>query len=165
MLVLAFNSCGPSFFYWVKIQLCKIKAEVAERSGAWSSESLVVFSSADKGVRLENSRELQVSGKMYDIVKTQTTNGTKFYYTTHDSDEDILVAKLARSEKKAGHDTSMPLKAQKLYDAVFFAGNADNDFNSYPSIAINDDMIVNASHFYPPDFKEIFSPPPNGSFS
>jgi hypothetical protein len=165
VLLLAFNSCGPSFFYWVKIQLCKIKAEVAEESGAWSAQSLVVFSSADKGVRFENSRELQVSGKMYDIVKTEIRNGVKFYYTTHDSDEDTFIAKLARSEKKSGRQASMPVKAEKLYDAVFFASDDDHIFNSFPSVQISNDAVPNDPHFYPLNFKEIFSPPPNGFFS
>ncbi len=165
MLVLAFNSCGPSFFYWVKIQLCKIKAEVAEATEDCSPKSLVVFSSADKNVRFENSRELRVSGKMYDIVKTEIRNGVKIYCTTHDSDEDVFVAKLARSEKKAGHQTPAPVKAEKLYDAVFFAGNDDSLFNSFPSVQISNDAAPNDPHFFPLHFNEIFSPPPNGLFS
>ena len=164
-MLLAFNSCGPSFFYWIKIQLCKIKAEVAEESGAWSDQSLVVFSSADKNVRLENSTELRVSGKMYDIVKTETRNGVKFYYATHDSDEDTFIAKLAKTEKKSGHQASMPVKAEKLYDAVFFAADDDHLFNSFPSVQISNDAAPNDPHFYPLNFKEIFSPPPNGLFS
>ena len=59
----------------------------------------------------------------------------------------------------------MPVKAEKLYDAVFFAGEDDNNFNSRPSVETSEKMAVNALHFYPLDFKEIFSPPPNGSFS
>jgi hypothetical protein len=165
VFVLAFNSCGLPFFYWAKIQVCKIKAEIAERSGAWSSGPLVVFSSADKDVRLENSRELRVSGEMYDIVKTETRNGVKFYYATHDNDEDIDIAKLANSEKKSSHETSLPVKAQTVYDAVFFAIDNSDAFNSYPAVVMRDEVSVNGPNFYPDGFKEIFSPPPNGSFS
>jgi hypothetical protein len=165
VFLLAFNAGGLPFFYWIKIQVCKIKAEIAEHSGTWSAESLVIFSSVDKDVRLENSTEFRVAGKMYDVVKTETRNGVKYYYATRDNDEDDYAAKLANSEKKSSHETSMPEKAQKLYDAVFIAGKDDNAFNSFPSVQISDDAALNDPHFYPLNFKEIFSPPPNGLHS
>jgi hypothetical protein len=165
IFLLAFNACGLPFFYWVKIQLCKIKAEVAEARGAWSSESLVVFSSADKDVLLENSRELRVSGKMYDIVKTETHKGIKFYYAAGDNDEDTYISKLGKAEKKPQRQTSTPAKASRLCDAVILAGHDCNDFNSYPTAQMSNDLSLNDPHFYPLNFKEIFSPPPNGSFS
>ena len=165
MILLAFNSCGPQAFYWLKIQLCKIKAEVAEMRGAWPAESLVVFSSADKNIRLENSTELSVSGKMYDIAKTEIRNGVKFYYATSDDDEDAYVIKLVHSEQKASHETSIPVNTLKLFDAIFFACGDDNNFNFYPAIQMSDEGALDAPRFHPPDFKEIFSPPPNASFS
>ena len=164
VFVLAFNAFGLPFFYWVKIQLCKIKAEVAESRGAWSSESLHVFSSADKQVRLENSTELRVSGKMYDIVKTETRDGVKYYYATSDDDEDFFISKLSGAEKQSNRETAPPIKTLKLHDVINFArGNVFYDFDSYTTAAPGDVAAVNVAHFYPLHFNEIFSPPPNSS--
>ena len=161
MLVLAFNACGLPVFYWLKIQICKIKAEVAESCGVRSSESLSIFSSTEKDVKVENSSELCVAGKMYDIVKTETRNGVKIYHALGDNDEDTYIKKLAGAEKKSTHGTSLPAKASQHFDAIYFAGDNSHDLNTFPTFATADEPAVNDPRFRPQDFKDIFSPPPN----
>jgi len=102
---------------------------------------------------------------MYDIVKTETRKGITFYYARHDEDEDIYVNKLARAENKPYHGSSLPGKMQRLFDATFFTGKDDSTHNIYAALQIRANAAINAAQFYPAGFLEIFSPPPNVSFS
>ena len=161
--MLAFNTCGLPFFYWVKIQVCKIKAELEENDR--SPGPLTVFAADAKGVKLIDDRELLVAGKMYDIVKTQTRNGVKFYYAASDHDEDVYINKLADAEKSAAQETSQPAKALKLYEAKYFPRGDRHDFGCLSTIIRVDKVVLNDPSFYPLDFKDIFSPPPESSLT
>jgi len=163
--VFAFNSCGLPFFYWVKIQICKIKAEYEEGDRDRSTTSFTVFSANQAGVQRVGNDELLVAGKMYDIVKTQTRNGVKYYYAANDNDEDTYISKLADAEKSAAQETSQPIKASKLHEAKYFARDNDHHFICSSSITTVNDIVVNDSPFYPLDFRDIFTPPPESSFS
>ncbi len=102
---------------------------------------------------------------MYDIVKTQTLNGVKLYYAAADHDEDAYISKLADAEKSAAQETSQPVKALKLYEAKYFVCDYDHHFVCSSDIIPIKDVVVNDPPFYPLDFKDIFSPPPERSFT
>ncbi|BAU52150.1 hypothetical protein [Mucilaginibacter gotjawali] len=165
VLILGFNQVGLPFFYWAKIQLCKLKAEYAEMERAASTKSLIVFSSQKKGIQQVNGSELLVAGKMYDVVKTRLHNGIRYYYVVSDSDEDTYIHKLADTEKGDRGEKSMPAKMFKLYEVKYVA-----DVKNYDSACVTSDHItgfnvINSPFIYPVPFKDIFSPPPNLSFS
>jgi len=164
VFALAFNSCGLPFFYWIKIQLCKIKAEYSEREA--SGEILILISSSKKGIQRVNSTELLVDGKMYDIVKTSVSKGIELYYTTSDKDEDADVRKLASEEKDETGEKSLPVKIFKLHELKLVIGEADNrSFVCASSAHFNKFTVNNTPFIYPLHFKDIFSPPPNFLFS
>ena len=98
-------------------------------------------------------------------MKTQTRNGIKYYYAESDHDEDTYINQLADAEKNAAQQTSQPVKALKLYEAKYFARDNDLHFICSSTIRRVDDVVVNDPPFYPLAFKDIFSPPPEHSFS
>lgn len=106
-----------------------------------------------------------VAGKMYDIVKTQTRNGVKYYYAASDNDEDTYISKLAGAEKSAAQQTSQPVKTLKLHEAKYFACDSDHHFVCSTTAINSNDVIANDPPFFPLDYKAIFSPPPERSFS
>lgn len=164
VLLLGFNSFGLPFFYWAKIQVCKLKAELAEREYE-GPQTLTVFSSAKKGLQLVNSDELQVDGKMYDVVKTRTRNGVKYYYATNDKDEDTYIHKLADTEKGETGANSLPVKMLKLYEVKYIAAiekytPVNFSFQYTPRFG-----MMNAPFAYRAHFKDILSPPPDKFFS
>jgi hypothetical protein len=164
LFALAFNSCGLPFFYWVKIQLCKIKAEYAEEHA--SGGALILISSAKKGVQRVNNTELLVDGKMYDIVKTTMRKGIEFFYTKSDKDEDADVSRLSVLEKDDAGEKSLPVKIFKLHELKLVIGQAENrSFVCEPLAFFNKFCINNTTFVYPLHFKDIFSPPPNFLFS
>jgi len=133
-----------------------------EREGP---QTLTVFSSAKKGVQLINRDELQVDGKMYDIVKTITRNGIKYYYTTKDDDEDACIHKLAAVEPGASGDKSLPLKMLKLYEVKYVAVAKNYSPIYVPWNHAGDFRVNNVRFIYPSHFIDIFSPPPESPFS
>jgi hypothetical protein len=165
ILVLAFNACGLPLFFWVKIQVCKIKAEFEEYESDRTAEPVAVFSSDQQGIKRVGSDELLVAGKMYDIVKTQTRNGVTYYYAASDKDEDTYISKLADAEKNAARETSQPAKALKLPEAKYFACNNGHNLVCNTTVICGNRVIVNEPRFFPLDFKAIFSPPPERPFS
>ena len=164
VLLLGFNSFGLPFFYWAKIQVCKIKAELAETEHE-GPQTLTVFSSAKKGLLLINGDELQVDGKMYDIVKTRTRNGVKYYYAASDQDEDAYVHKLADTEKDQTGANSLPVKMFKLYEVKYVATAKSYDPLDVASDHITEFSVINTPFICASYFKDILSPPPDIFFS
>ncbi|MDR3695753.1 MAG: hypothetical protein P4L47_14020 [Mucilaginibacter sp.] len=165
VLLLGFNPVGLPFFYWAKIQLCKIKAEYTERERAESTKSLIVFSSQKEGIQRVNGSELLVAGKMYDIVKTRIHNGIKYYYAVSDNEEDSYIGKLGDVEKGNSGEKSMPVKMFKLYEVKYVTDVKNDEPICVTLDHINRFSVVNSRFNYPVPFKDIFSPPPNLSFS
>ncbi|MCO5949741.1 hypothetical protein [Mucilaginibacter flavidus] len=146
----------------LEIQGCKIKAEEhAERDSGAAGKKLVLFSSDSKGFKLVDDDEIIANGKMYDIVKTRTSNGITSYYARADADEDEYVSKLTEIEKGNAAEKSSPGKTIKLYEAKYFAAKK----NLYPdcfsldlppgAITLENTLLYNAL------FKDIYAPPPD----
>jgi hypothetical protein len=165
VLSLGYNSFGLPFFYWVKIQLCKLKAEYAESERETKTRPLIAFSSERKGLRQVNADELLVDGKMYDIVKTAVRDGVKYFYAAGDEDEDVYLHKLADSEKDNWGEKSLPLKIFKLYEAKYVVAQQNYSPACYSPDEKNDFGVIPASSVYLSHFKDIFSPPPEPLFS
>ena len=129
-----------------------------EREG---SETPTVFSSATKGVQLVGDDELQVDGKMYDIVKTRVHNGVKYYYAVGDHEEDTYVHKLVNAEKDGTGVNSLPAKTFKLYELKYVAVTKSLALSFTPSHDLTDFSCITTPLIYLSHFKDIFSPPPN----
>ena len=147
-------------FYWVQIQICKIKAEYAESSRDVKVKDLVSFSSANKGFELIDDDEILANGKMYDIVKTCANNGVIVYYALPDGDEDQYVRELIAAEKNDSAQKSTPGKNISLYSAKYFAAK-----NHLHPLCFSVNLLISASPLknsapYNSPYKDIYSPPP-----
>lgn len=165
VLLLGFNSFGLPFFYWAKIQLCKIKAEYAETEKEEASKTIVVFSSKEKAIQQVNSKELLVDGKMYDIVKTRIRKGVIFYYAVGDDDEDAYIHNLADVEKGDSGANSLPVKMLKLYEVKYVAVAEKHSAVNFSYEYTSNFSVINTPFFHPAHFKDILSPPPDLSLS
>jgi len=164
--LLGYYSFGASLFYLVEIQICKIKAEEhAEGDSKTAGKKLILFSSDSKGFKLVDDDEIFANGKMYDIVKTRTSNGITSYYTRADADEDEYVSKLTEVEKGNAAEKSSPGKTIKLYEAKYFAAKK----NHHPA-CLSSDLPTGAftlenTLLYNSLFKDIYAPPPDHQLS
>jgi len=152
-------------FYWVEIQICKIKAEYAERARAATRKDLILFSPDNKGFQLVDDDEILANGKLYDIVKICTSNGVISYYAVADRDEDEYVHKLIAAEKNDSAQKSTPGKNINLYTVKYFAAAKSN----YP-LCFSLNLLISAAppknaFLYRPPSKDIYSPPPDYSAS
>jgi len=167
IVLLGFNSFGLFIFYWGEIQLCKIKAEAYSDSDySMPEKSLTVFSSDTKGIELINKKEIRSNGKLYDIVKTELSNGITKYYTLHDEDEDEDVQNLSDWEKNNSQENSLPGKTINLHLEKYFT--AEKNHNSITTSSLHhgsDVKTASDSFFYNSPLKNIFSPPPNNFLS
>lgn len=164
VFLIGYNSFGLPFFYWAKIQVCKIKAELAE-TGHRGPQKLTVISSADKGLQLISNDELQVDGKMYDIVKIRISNGVKYYYATSDQDEDAYIHKLADTENHETGANSLPVKMLKLYEAKYFVTLEKYTPVNFCFPYTTGFGVISTPFTYRAHFKDILSPPPDLFFS
>jgi hypothetical protein len=165
ILLLGFNSFGLFFFYWGEIQLCKIKAEeYSDADYKMPGKSLIVFSSDTKGIELINKKEILADGKLYDIVKTEISNGIILYYTLHDKDEDEYVQSLTDWGKNNFQEKSLPGKTINLHLAKYFTVEKYHPVSA-PLHLRSDVKATSDSFFYTSPFKNIFSPPPDNLLS
>lgn len=166
ILLLGFNSFGLFFFYWGEIQLCKIKADEYSDADYIPAKSLIVFSSGTKGIELVDKKEILVDGKLYDIVKTQISNGITLYYTIIDEEEYEYVQNLTDWEKNNSGEKSLPGKTINLHIAKYFTDEKYQHPVFASSLPVRSDMkTVSDSFLYTSPFKNIFSPPPDNLLS
>jgi hypothetical protein len=166
ILLIGFNSFGLFFFYWGEIQLCKIKADEYSNADYMPAKSLIVFSSGTKGLERVDKKEILVDGKLYDIVRTETSNGITLYYTISDEEEDEYVQNLTDWEKNNAEEKSLPGKTINLHMAKYFTAEKYHGPLSvsllHPCTDVN---TASDSFFYASPYKNIFSPPPNNLLS
>jgi hypothetical protein len=166
ILLIGFNSFGLFFFYWGEIQLCKIKADEYSNADYMPAKSLVVFSSPTKGLEWVDKKEILVDGKLFDIVKTETSNGITWYYTLSDEEEDEYVQNLSDWGKNNAEEKSLPGKTINLHMAKYFTAEKYHGPFSVSSLHRCTRVKTSSdSFFYTSPCKNIFSPPPNNLLS
>lgn len=142
--------------------MCKIEAESYSGDGdAPRGKKLIVFSSANKRIRLVGDDELLADGKMYDIVKKQTHDGQVLYYAFNDEDEDEYNAKLISLEKNDPSKNSLPGKTIKLNEEKYFARDNDNIFRLHVADVLQKGKINSGFLFYSSPLRDVLSPPPD----
>jgi hypothetical protein len=120
-----------------------------------------LFSPDSKGFKLVDNNEILANGKMYDIVKTSTSNGITSYYARADADEDEYVHKLTDVEKSNSTEKSSPGKTIKVHEAKYFVAG-----KSHHPTCFSLDLPARASTpvnilLYNSLFKDIYAPPPD----
>jgi hypothetical protein len=155
------------FFYWGKIELCKIKAQdYTEGFYQLLEKSLTLFSSDSKDFQLINDDEILAGGNLYDIVKTEISNGKTQYYTLSDEAEDVCIQQLAGLSKSNSTEQSLPGKTVGLHIAKFFdikkynCSSLTELLRLHTSVRYSNDLFV-----YTSPLKNIFSPPPDNFLS
>lgn len=79
-------------FVWYHAQKATIKNRVAQyiSSGIDKSELVLLkftYAESKSKLRWEHSKEFEFKGQMYDIVETEYTNDSVYYWCWHDKDE------------------------------------------------------------------------------
>lgn len=127
---------------------------------------MVIFSSDTKGIELINKKEILADGKLYDIVKTEISNGKKLYYTLSDEEEDEYQLELTDWEKNNSQEKSMPGKTINLDLLKYFTLENCQDFVLDCSIHFRGNTETGSDSFlYKSPYKNIFSPPPDNLLS
>jgi hypothetical protein len=147
-------------FYWAGIQICKIKAEFAERAGEAPGKKLIVFSSDNKTFKLVDDDEIFAGGKMYDIVKTCVSKDKVLYYAYADEDEDEYVQNLSNSEKNNFTEKSLPGKNINPYAAKYFAVKKNPSPVCFSISLLTRTAILKNDLLYNSVFGDIYAPPP-----
>jgi hypothetical protein len=165
--LLGFNSFGLFFFYWGKIELCKIKAQdFAEGYYQLREKKLTIFSSGAKEFQLINDHEILAKGNFYDIVKTEISGGKTLYYTLSDDEEDAYLQQLSAWGKSNSEEQSLPTKTVGLHIAKYFDikehsySSLNNILRLHSNVKSSNDLFL-----YISPLKNIFSPPPNNFLS
>jgi len=155
------------FFYWGKIELCKIKArDYSDGYYQLKEKTYKLFSSASKDFQLVNDHEILAEGKLYDPVKTEISNGKTLYYTLSDEEEDVYVQQLSNWGKSNSEEQSLPTKTVGLHIAKYFDitehnySSLNNIFRLHSNVRSSNDPFL-----YKSPLKNIFSPPPNNFLS
>ena len=155
------------FFYWGKIELCKIKAQdYADGYYQLKEKKLTTFSSGANNFQLINDDEILAGGNLYDIVKTEITNGKTLYYTLSDEAEDVYVQQLSDWSKSNSAEQSLPTKTVGLHIAKYFDikehnfSPLRNILRLHSNVRSSNDLFL-----YISPFQNIFSPPPNNFLS
>jgi hypothetical protein len=165
ILLLGFNSFGLFFFYWGEIQLCKIKADEYSDADYTPAKPLIIFSSVTSDFTLLSAREILSGGKLYDIVKTASVNGTNVYYTLSDENEDQYVQGMRDWQKTNNDERSLPGKTITLHLAKYF------NLQKYcPPVfttckTAGTMTLESDSFLYTSPFENIISPPPDHKVS
>jgi hypothetical protein len=162
ILLFGFNSFGLFFFYWGKIQLCKIKAEdYADSYYQLPEKTLTIFSSDDKDFQINDDHEIVADGHLYDIIKTEMRNGKKLYYVLSDQEEDGYVKQLTEWGKSNSEEKSLPTKAVgihigKYFEKVKYCPFAFSLLRVRQHVKLSNDLFQ-----YISPLKIVFSPPPD----
>ncbi|HEV8083000.1 MAG TPA: hypothetical protein VGP55_07355 [Chitinophagaceae bacterium] len=123
---------------------------------------MIIFSSDTKGIELINKKEILADGKLYDIVKTEMSDGKKLYYTLSDEEEDEYQLELTDWEKNNSQEKSMPGKTINLQLLKYFTVEKYQSFVLYCSIHFRCNTKTGSDSFlFKSPYKNIFSPPPD----
>jgi hypothetical protein len=155
------------FFYWGKIELCKIKAQdYSDGYYQLREKSLTLFSSDAKNFQLINDDEILAGGNLYDIVKTEISNGKTLYYTLSDEAEDVYVQQLSDWSKSNSAEQSLAAKTVGLHIAKYF-DIKEHSFSSLKNILRLPSNVRSSNDLflYISPFQNIFSPPPDNFLS
>lgn len=165
--LLGFNSFGLFFFYWGKIELCKIKAhDYADGYYQLREKALILFSEGSKEFQLINDDEILSDGKLYDIIKKEISDGKTLYYTLSDDEEDAYVQQLGDWGKLNSEEQSLPTKTVGLHIAKFFDikkgsySSLKNILRLHSTVRSSNDLFL-----YTSPQQNIISPPPDNFLS
>ncbi len=163
IMLLGFNSFGIFFFYWGKIQLCKIKAEeYTDGYYQLPEKSLIIFSSADKDFQLNDDHEIIANGGLYDIVKTEMRDGKTLYYALSDEEEDASLQQLSDWTKSNADQQSLPTKTVGLRFGKYFEAVKYNHTVFVTLLRLHHPVKLSNDLFqYASPLKIVFSPPPD----
>jgi hypothetical protein len=161
ILLLGFNSFGLFFLYWGEIQLCKIKADEYSNADYIPPKPLTIFSSANRDFKIINKTEILSHGKLYDIVKTQISDGVTSYYTLSDEEEDSYVQSLTDWAGNNTEEKNLPAKTITFHLAKYFNVEKYADSFSFSLRAHSNVKIERDHFFYASPLKNIFFPPPD----
>lgn len=112
-----------------------------------------------------NKKEILADGKLYDIVKTEMSNGIILYYTLHDEDEDEYIQNFTDWKKNNSQEKSLPGKTINLHIAKYFTVEKHHPVSASSLNLHSDVKTASDSFFYTSPFKNIFSPPPDNLLS
>ena len=165
--MLGFNSFGLFFFYWGKIELCKIKAQgYADGYYQLREKSLTLFTSDSKKFQLVNDDEILAGGKLYDIMRKEISNGKTLYYTLSDEEEDAYVQQLGNWGKLNSEEQSLPTKTVGLHIAKYFDIKESGYYALKELFRLSSNVRYSNDLFlYVPPQLNIISPPPDNFLS
>ncbi len=160
--LLALNSFRILFFYGGGILFCKIQAEKEIITFQYNaSKKFIEFSSANKNLKLISDKEISVSDKMFDVVKTEKHGEEIIYFAYSDEKEDNYLSEVSQFEKNNSNSNSPPTKNAAPEILKYVSGKKVFDLNSILSNQLFfSNNLLSEVFFYQSPFRNIFSPPP-----
>ena len=159
-LLLVFNSAGLLFFYLGQMNDCKSIASETIANKDFNDNSLQLFSSNESGFLLLNSKEIQCNGILYDIVRTENSNGKTIYYTINDSKETDIMNHISEfANNNSGHPAA-PVKGNAPEVLKYVSQDITIDYTDIYHDALTANVIAYDVFFNNSPAGEIDSPPP-----
>ncbi len=156
------NSAWLLLFYLCEVQLCKIEALQYISGNNIPDNLLEKFSSSEKNFRLSGNNEIEMNGRMFDIVKKEISNGSIVYYAISDNKEDKIIQNIFGLQKADGSLSTLPSSGKKNVEEVLKYTTQKDCWNT--NLQLKEICILSYSKqnvtIYSSPVLEILSPPP-----
>jgi hypothetical protein len=153
VLLLLFNTVGSIILLKLKEHAIEENFEHALKSGQIQSNRIVKFTAADiANAHWENSHEIKLNGKYYDLVSTKNEGGITTYEFIADDEESTLFAEYNSLQKHGRSKSSVAFPFLVFY----YQSNTTNSFHNkvIQTIATATDALHDQSSQLP-----LFQPP------
>ena len=147
----------------MQLGFCKMKL-ASNLNEETTNNKISAFLSKNKNFTLVGDDELTAEGKMYDIVSKKTVKDGVIYYAKCDGEEDEILTKLSGSDKSGAADTGFTVKAGKFFD-LKYSVHTVNKCPKHSATATTTMHPLKSAVCYRSYFRDVFSPPPDGSCS
>ncbi|MEI6817442.1 MAG: hypothetical protein WCL14_12590 [Bacteroidota bacterium] len=161
IVILLVNSIGLFFCYLG--EMIQDKSEAAEiiLHHDFDESTLKIFTTANKDFQIIDGKELVSNGKMYDVVKSESSGNTTVYYVLDDAKESVAMQGISQLTDNVSHqNTANPVKT--IVPDVLKYFNQDNsmDHSHIYIQTLNPLGFVDGVNHYQSPFQDITSPPP-----
>ncbi len=117
--LLIYNSLG--YFFVLSVMKYSVRQQKWAQLKSLPEEKLEKFifpkNSTQRKYKVVNSREIEVNGNLYDVVRKTEGNSTIVFYCVHDKKEQSLIAK-TRVFHSHAHQSPLKNTAKLLFDKI-----------------------------------------------
>lgn len=161
MLIIIVSLSNGYYLYYKYLQH-NIQQEIKNEINEGLNErdlSVVIISLKDENkiIWTKKNKEFKYKGLMYDVVKTTTKNGKKYYYCINDVKEKKLITSFFRNNRRKN---KFLFKLKKNLSKKYLS----KKFSTKISIKNTNVFVFENQEFYKSKILDVLSPPPEFNF-